>query len=118
MLPQSIQKYKLHAKKSLGQNFLVDEGSLENIATAIEVDGKNIVEVGPGYGALTEKLLTQIPQSLTLVELDPDMITILEQRIQTGELQIEGLNVNIEHIDVLKYEPIFHVCHSCGGRNL
>lgn len=109
MLPQSIQKYKLHAKKSLGQNFLVDEGSLENIAGAIEVDGKNIVEVGPGYGALTEKLIAQTPKSLTLVELDSDMIAVLEQRIQEGELQTEGVNIHIEHIDILKYEPIFQV---------
>lgn len=38
---------KIKAKKSLGQNFLIDETLLEKIATSIEIQNKNILEIGP-----------------------------------------------------------------------
>jgi len=81
-----IRKYQIQAKKSLGQNFLINDGILEKIATATKVKEKNIIEVGPGYGALTERLLDINPASLTLVELDADMVKILESRIENEEL--------------------------------
>jgi 16S rRNA (adenine1518-N6/adenine1519-N6)-dimethyltransferase len=42
-----LQEYSVRAKKSLGQNFLVNDGILEKIATATQVSKKNIIEVGP-----------------------------------------------------------------------
>ena len=47
----------IKAKKALGQNFLIDEAALSDIAGAIEISGKHIIEVGPGYGALTDHLI-------------------------------------------------------------
>jgi 16S rRNA (adenine1518-N6/adenine1519-N6)-dimethyltransferase len=70
----------IHAKKSLGQNFLIDHEALMDIASAIEVHGKHIIEVGPGYGALTDYLIEQKPQTLDLVELDSDMVAILKKK--------------------------------------
>jgi 16S rRNA (adenine1518-N6/adenine1519-N6)-dimethyltransferase len=102
-----LKKYKIRAKKGLWQNFLQDDLVLNEIAESIEVDWKNIVEVGPGYWALTEKLLEQNPKNLDLVELDTDMIRILESRIENHDFDLENTNVKINHIDVLKYEPIF-----------
>ncbi len=67
----------IKAKKSLGQNFLIDEEALFDIAHSIEVRGKHIIEVGPGYGALTDYLVAEDPLSLDLVELDRDMVEIL-----------------------------------------
>ena len=90
----------IKAKKALGQNFLIDEAALSDIAGAIEISGKNILEVGPGYGALTDYLLAQNPTSLDLIELDHDMIAILEGKYTREE-------ITIEHIDVLKYTPIY-----------
>jgi len=46
-----------------------------------------------------------MPQSLDLIELDPDMINILEQRIQNAELNIKNIDFKIHYLDVLKYEP-------------
>lgn len=89
----------IRAKKSLGQNFLIDEGALSDIAHAIEVTGKNIIEVGPGYGALTDELIEQKPETLTLVELDTDMIDILEKKYTTG--------IKILHQDVLQFSPTY-----------
>ncbi|MCP4522959.1 MAG: ribosomal RNA small subunit methyltransferase A [Candidatus Gracilibacteria bacterium] len=102
-----LKKYSIRAKKALGQNFLQDEFILEKIAGSTEIKGKNIVEVGPGYGALTEKILNQKPQSLDLVELDTDMIRVLEERQQRGEFNIKDSKFHIHHIDVLKYIPTF-----------
>ena len=75
---QAREDFWILAKKSFGQNFLVNEGILEKIADAAIVQGRNIVEVGPGYGALTEYLLERSPSRLDLVELDKDRISILD----------------------------------------
>ena len=64
---------KIKAKKALGQNFLIDEEALSDIASAISIQDKNIIEVGPGYGALTDYIIDQSPLSLDLVELDTDV---------------------------------------------
>jgi 16S rRNA (adenine1518-N6/adenine1519-N6)-dimethyltransferase len=89
---------RIRAKKSLGQNFLIDEEALSHIAQATTVTGKYIIEVGPGYGALTDSLIQQKPETLTLVELDTDMVAILEKKYTTG--------VKILHQDVLQFAPI------------
>ncbi len=100
-----IKRYKINAKKSLGQNFLIDDFILDEIASWVEVFWKNIVEVWPGYWALTEKLLNKKPKSLNLVELDKDMIGILEDRIKKWELDISWKDFKINNVDVLKYTP-------------
>lgn len=66
------------ARKRFGQNFLVDENIIEKIVRAIapkETD--NLVEIGPGQGAITRLLLARCP-SLTAVELDRDLIPQLK----------------------------------------
>ena len=100
-----IKKYKIWAKKSLGQNFLIDQNAVQSIANIIDVSGKNIVEVGPWYGALTEHLLSQKPKKLDLVELDGDMISILHSRIEGNELDIKGIDFSIHHTDILTFIP-------------
>ncbi|NCP77054.1 hypothetical protein GW830_02880 [bacterium] len=77
-----LRHYGIRAQKSLGQNFLVNDEILETIANSIEITGRNILEIGPGYGALTEKILKKKPKSLTLVELDKNMVRILRARIE------------------------------------
>ena len=70
----------IRAKKSLGQNFLIDHEALIDIASSIDVSGKHIIEVGPGYGALTDYIIQDGPASLDLVELDWDMVKILSEK--------------------------------------
>lgn len=91
---------KIKAKKSLGQNFLIDQDALSDIANAIHIENKNIIEVGPGYGALTDYIIKQSPLSLDLVELDTDMITLLEWKYNPAEL-------TIHHIDILRFIPTY-----------
>lgn len=89
---------RIKAKKNLGQNFLIDHWALSDIADALQITGRRIIEVGPGYGALTDYILKKTPTSLDLVELDIDMIHILQWKYGPSEL-------TIHHIDVLKFAP-------------
>ena len=65
---------KLKPKKSLGQNFLVDDNVI-NIITNLGNINKNstILEIGPGTGNLTEKLILKKPKKIILVEKDKNL---------------------------------------------
>ena len=45
------------AKKSLGQNFLIDKNIIQKIINIVDIRNKNVIEIGPGTGALTEEIL-------------------------------------------------------------
>lgn len=102
MTLEIIKKYKIKAKKSLWQNFLINDEILDNIAETLEIENKNIIEVWPWYGALTEKILKKNPEKLTLIELDREMIEILEKRIENKDF-LNPEKIFIKNIDVLKY---------------
>lgn len=102
---KSIEKIK--AKKSLGQNFLTDIDTLHTIADFFEIYWKSIVEVGPGYGALTEYLLNKNPRDISLIELDSDMVEILKKRQDANELPLWNANFQLFHQDILRFEPSF-----------
>jgi len=107
MSQEIIKKFKIKAKKSLWQNFLIDENILDKIALSIDIKWQNIIEIWPWYWALTEKLLNSKPKSLHLVELDNEMIQILKERIQKNELKIDNINFEIFNEDILKFIPSF-----------
>lgn len=69
------------ARKRFGQHWLVDDSVLERIVAAAELSpGERVLEVGPGRGALTERLLASPLEALVAVELDRDLVTGLRQR--------------------------------------
>lgn len=75
----------LRAKKSLGQNFLVDEGVIERIVRAVGVRaGETIVEIGPGRGALTARLAEKAGR-LVAVEFDRELASLLRERFGERE---------------------------------
>ena len=60
-----------YVKKSLGQNFLNDKNIIKKIINLIEIRNNNILEIGPGKGALTnEEILSRKPKSLIVIEKD------------------------------------------------
>ena len=76
------------AKKRFGQNFLVDEQIISDIVAAIRPEaGDNMVEIGPGLGALTRPLLTRL-DTLHVVEIDRDIIAQLRSRYPQDKLVI------------------------------
>lgn len=99
-----LQRYQIEPKKALGQNFLTNDRIIEDIARHVDIAGHHVIEVGPGYGALTEKLIAGKPESLTLVEYDPRMVSILKDRKKRGELS--GVDkLTIVEQDVLQFIP-------------
>ena len=58
----------IKAKKSLGQNFLIDQNIIDTIVNTIEIKDKNILEVGPGTGSLTSSILKKNPKNLLLLK--------------------------------------------------
>jgi 16S rRNA (adenine1518-N6/adenine1519-N6)-dimethyltransferase len=93
-----IQKYGFSFKKSLGQNFLIDQNILSKIVGAADLDTtKGALEIGPGIGALTEKLADAAGQ-VVAVEIDQRLLPIL------GEVLEPYPHVSVIHGDVLKLD--------------
>ena len=57
----------IKAKKSLGQNFLIDDKILNEIVNCVKIENKNILEIGPGTGNLTKYILNKKPKKFTEV---------------------------------------------------
>ncbi len=78
--------------KSRGQNFLVQPSIATQIVSAAEIQADDsVVEIGPGLGALTERLIDAYPGKLTLVELDAKLAAMLTARFG-GDPRIKLLN--------------------------
>lgn len=93
-----MNKYGINAKKSLGQNFLIDENVLEKIVESSNINNKDIViEIGPGLGTLTKYLVDKAGKVIC-IELDNKMIPILNDRFSLYD------NIEIINNDVLKVD--------------
>ncbi len=91
-----IRKHGFTFKKSLGQNFLIDGNILDKIIAAAGLDeSKGALEIGPGIGALTERL-AQAAGTVVALEIDKRLLPILEDVLSPYD------NVHIIHADVLK----------------
>ena len=91
-----MQKYHISANKNLGQNFLIEEQVVESIVAASQIEEDDIViEIGPGLGTLTQKLL-QKAKKVIAIELDSRMIEILKDRFALYD------NLIVLNEDVLK----------------
>tara|TARA_Y100000022_G_scaffold199043_1_gene210635 strand:+ start:1573 stop:2361 length:789 start_codon:yes stop_codon:yes gene_type:complete len=77
----------IKAKKSLGQNFLIDQNIIDKIVNIIDVRDKNILEVGPGTGNLTEKILKKKPNNFLVVEKDYNLVNLLQEKFN-GKIKI------------------------------
>ena len=83
-------------KKSLGQNFLIDNNILDMIVELGEIKSNDVVlEVGPGTGNLTEKILKKEPKKLIAVEKDKQLSAILKKKFTN--------NVEVINDDILNY---------------
>lgn len=83
-LRETVEKYELLAKKSLGQNFLLDMNITNKIIRSSldclrisDFRGKHLYEVGPGPGGLTRAILAAEPDILTVIEMDSRCIQIM-----------------------------------------
>ena len=69
----------IRAKKSLGQNFLIDREVLEKITNVVQIKDKTILEVGPGTGNLTSFILKKNPKKMFVIEKDDDLAINLSE---------------------------------------
>jgi 16S rRNA (adenine1518-N6/adenine1519-N6)-dimethyltransferase len=100
-----IAAHGLSAKKSLGQNFILDFNLTRKIARAGEVAGRTVYEVGPGPGGLTRALLAEGAAHVITVERDARCLPALSEiaTAMPGRLDIiEADALPIEEDDVLK----------------
>ena len=72
----------INAKKSLGQNFLIDQNIIKTIVDAGLITNKIILEVGPGTGNLTRAILKKKPKKLYVIEKDNYLSKLLEKNFR------------------------------------
>ena len=86
----------IKAKKSLGQNFLIDKNVIDKIIKTVPVINKEILEVGPGTGNLTKEILRNNPSKMYLIEKDTFLANSLKEIINE--------KVTIFNDDILKFD--------------
>ena len=86
----------IKAKKSLGQNFLIDKNILEKIVNTTTVTDKTILEVGPGTGNLTSFILKNSPKKMFVIEKDDNLANSLNENFKD---QITIINDDILNVD-------------------
>jgi len=86
----------IKAKKSLGQNFLIDTNVIKNIVDTTSIINKSILEIGPGTGNLTREILNRDPKNLFVIEKDFELSNLLKKNFKD--------KIKIINTDVLKFD--------------
>ncbi len=86
----------IKAKKSLGQNFLIDKNILNKISNIIDIENKIILEVGPGTGNLTKHLLKKKPKKFFVIEKDNQLALFLKKEFKDQLIIINKDILNLE----------------------
>lgn len=103
---------KIKPKKSLGQNFLVDQGVVQKIIEGANLKSDDVVlEIGPGKGTLTEALAAHC-QKVIAIEIDQSLTPVLQKRFK-GNGKIE-----IIHGDILKISNLEFLISKIDSKNL
>lgn len=99
-----LNKYDANALKKYGQNFLIDDNILNIIAGSLDNEYGAVIEIGPGLGSLTRKLVKNFDKVLAY-EIDPKMIQVLTDTIDPTNFKIiagDFLKANVEK-DIKEY---------------
>ena len=89
----------IRAKKSLGQNFLIDKNIIDKITNTVSIQGNEILEVGPGTGNLTREILKNNPSKMYLIEKDTflaeNLKEVIDERVKIFNEDILKFNENL-----------------------
>ncbi len=86
----------IRAKKSLGQNFLIDQNIIDKIVNILDLKNRNILEIGPGTGNLTEGILRKSPKKVLVIEKDNNLASLLKEKFKD---KIKVINKDILRVD-------------------
>lgn len=108
-----LKKYNISANKNLGQNFLIDDEVINTIVDSANVGSEDlIIEIGPGLGTLTARLLERAGKVIA-IELDKRMVSILNDRFSLYTnfelINDDVLKVNLKEIINNKENNLKHV---------
>ena len=96
----------IRAKKSLGQNFLIDEKVLNQIVNCVTIENKTILEIGPGTGNLTRYILNKKPKNFTVIEKDNELANKLKEQFKEKLNIINNDILNIDEHSLFKEKVI------------
>jgi len=100
-----LQKYGIQPSKGLGQNFLIDRGTVKKVVEAAELTKKDVVlEIGPGLGVLTQEVAKKARRVIA-VEKDPKMVKILKETLK-GYPHIQIIQADIRKISPKSYKVV------------
>ncbi len=85
------------AKRSLGQNFLIDQNIIKKIISLVKIKNQNVIEIGPGSGALTDEIFKREPKTFTVIEKDNQLAKELNKKYYKKEIKIYNE-------DILKFD--------------
>jgi 16S rRNA (adenine1518-N6/adenine1519-N6)-dimethyltransferase len=100
---QLITKYQLRNVKALGQHFIINQSLTDKIAATVMIEGKVVVEIGPGPGCLTRSILANKPKALILIEKDARFSAIYTEFMRYYKQQITVLNTDCLAVDFAKF---------------
>jgi len=92
----------IKAKKSLGQNFLIDKNILEKIVNIIDIKDKNILEIGPGTGNLTSYILNKNPKKFFVIEKDNELAINLKNKFDNKLIIINDDVLNVDETNLFE----------------
>ena len=90
-----------YPKKSLGQNFLIDKNIIGKILNLFTVKSRDIIEIGPGHGSLTDEIIKLKPKSLCMIEKDIFLSKKLKQKYKNYK-EVKIYNKDILHFPLEK----------------
>ena len=89
------------AKRSLGQNFLIDKNIIKKIVNLVNLKDRNVIEIGPGKGALTQEILKKKPKSFLVIEKDRKLFEFLSTKYSKVK-RFKALNEDILNVEMEK----------------
>ena len=92
----------IKAKKSLGQNFLIDKNILEKIVNITDIKDKNILEIGPGTGNLTSYILNKNPKKIFAIEKDDELAINLKNKFDDKLIIINDDVLNVDEANLFE----------------
>lgn len=111
VIKEILKENGFNFSKSLGQNFLINEPVLDLIVEGADIEGQNVLEIGPGFGTLTQRLSMKA-KKVVCVEIDSDAIPILTKNLDECE------NVKIIHADIMKTDILSLIEEEFGGERV